>query len=461
MSARKRGFWIGTVILLLLASFVVASIQRAGKRDSVKVRVEEIKRAPIESWVRAPGRVRPERTVQISSNVQGRVKLLAVAEGDRVSRGDLLLELDDERYRTQAAQSRARLDAAMANLELAEAQAELAAENLRRSENLFEQKLIAVEALRQAQTTAKVEQARRNAAEEELRSLRASLQQAENDLAETVFRAPMDGMVTALYIEEGENVIPGTMNNPGTVILEIAELDTMEVEAEVDETDVVGIRLGQRARILVDAFEPAELSGQVTAIGQSGRTTAAAQQGTQFQVRIRIDEPPPDLRPGMSADVEVLVGSADSAIVVPIQSLVAYPRSVVERWREDEAAGKTTDSKSSAKKEDTAADASGADGGEPTSGGAAGSSSTSGSSSASVRAERDRPLEGVFIVVDGVARFREVKLGLRSDTHVEVHGVEPGQKVVTGPYKVLRELEGGNAVEIEASDSSKRPRSTS
>src|SRR5690606_25692528 len=220
-------------------------------------------------------------------------------------------------------------------LELAEAQAELAAENLRRSENLFEQKLIAVEALRQAQTTAKVEQARRNAAEEELRSLRASLQQAENDLAETVFRAPMDGMVTALYIEEGENVIPGTMNNPGTVILEIAELDTMEVEAEVDETDVVGIRLGQRARILVDAFEPAELSGQVTAIGQSGRTTAAAQQGTQFQVRIRIDEPPPDLRPGMSADVEVLVGSADSAIVVPIQSLVAYPRSVVERWRED------------------------------------------------------------------------------------------------------------------------------
>jgi HlyD family secretion protein len=286
--------------------------------------------------------------------------------------------------------------------------------------------------------------------------LRASLQQAENDLAETVFRAPMDGLVTALYIEEGENVIPGTMNNPGTVILEIAELDTMEVEAEVDETDVIGIRLGQRARILVDAFEPAELAGQVTAIGQSGRATTAAQQGTQFQVRIRIDDPPPTLRPGMSADVEVLVGSADSAVVVPIQALVAYPRSVVEEWRKDEAAGRTTESKPETKDgEDGDAEAAEEGAGENT------SERPSASSSAPARGERERPLEGVFIVLTDVARFREVKLGLRSDTHVEVQGVEPGQKVVTGPYKVLRELKSGNAVEIEAFDSGTRSRSAS
>jgi HlyD family secretion protein len=459
MSARKRGFWIGTVIILLLASFVVASIHRAGKRDAVKVRVEEVRHAPMESWVRAPGRVQPERTVQISSNVQGRVAHLTIAEGDRVSKGDLLLRLDDERYRTQAAQSRARLDAAVANLALAEAQHELALENLRRSENLFEQKLIAVEALQQAQTNAKVEQARRNAAEEEVRSLRASLEQAENDLTETVFRAPMDGMVTALHIEEGENVIPGTMNNPGTVILEIAELDTMEVEAEVDETDVVGVRRGQRARVLVDAFEPAVLSGQVTEIGQSGRSTNAAQQGTQFQVRIRIDDPPPTLRPGMSADVEVLVGSADSAVVVPIQALVAYPPSVVREWREDEAAGRTSETRKRDSEEngdagDLEDDEEGSDDAE---GSGEGSQDGAVSRSGPV-SERERPLEGVFVVIDGVARFREVKLGLRSDTHVEVEGVEPGNTVVTGPYKVLRELRGGDAVEVEETDT--KPRAT-
>ncbi|MCA9730346.1 MAG: efflux RND transporter periplasmic adaptor subunit, partial [Candidatus Eisenbacteria bacterium] len=344
--------------------------------------------------------------------------------------------LDDERYRSQAAQSRARLDAAVANLELADAQYQLAQENLRRHENLFEQKLISVETLRQQETNAKVEQARRNAAEEDVRSLRASLAQAEKDLAETVFNAPIGGIVTSLNIEEGENVIPGTMNNPGTVILEIAELDTMEVEAEVDETDVVGMHDGQRARILVDAFDPEELSGEVTAVGQSGRATSSTQD-TQFRVRVRIDDPPPALRPGMSADVEVLIGSADSALVVPIQALTAYPGSVVAEWQEDEAAGRTHDRKkgrrgpSKPKSEPESAD-------RP-------------ASERSRTAGDDRLVEGIFLVESGAARFRAVELGLRSDTHVEIAGdVRPGQLVITGPYKILRDLQGGDLVDVEA-----------
>lgn len=431
MSGRVRGFWIGLVVILALGGFVAASLLRSrdqGKAEDVKVEV--LNRAPIESWVRAPGKIEPVRTVQISSNVQGRVSVLEVAEGDRVGAGSLLLRLDDERYRSQATQMRSRLEAAIAQVRVSEAQEARARQDLERKERLFQQKLISPEAIEEAATTARVESARAEAAREEVQSTRAQLEQAEADLEETVFYAPISGIVTALNVEKGENVITGTMNNPGTVILTLAELDTMQVLAEVDETDVVRIARDQVAKIEVDALLGETLAGRVTSVGQSGRASSSAGEGTNFHVEVRIEAPLSSLRPGMSADVEILTGSREDALVVPIQSLTAQPESRVAEWRAEPEEGKAKGSRRSRRSESAR------------------------SEEADATALGEERIEGIFVLSEGTARFHAVELGLRSETHVEILTADPelevGAEVVVGPYRTLRELSDRDRVKASS-----------
>ncbi|MEZ4648732.1 MAG: efflux RND transporter periplasmic adaptor subunit [Candidatus Eisenbacteria bacterium] len=456
MSSRARGFWVGFIILIALGGFVAVSLQRSKDRGAVEVKVEALGRAPIESWVRAPGKVEPVRTVQISSNVQGRVELLGVEEGDRVRAGDLLLRLDDERYRSQATQMRSRLEASVAQRRVAEAQEARAKQDLERKERLYQQKLIAPETLEDAATTARVESARAEAAREDVESTRAQLTQAEADLEETVFFAPISGIVTSLNVEQGENVITGTMNNPGTVILTIAELDTMQVLAEVDETDVVRIQRDQEAKVQVDALPDRELGGTVTSVGQSGRTSSGSGEGTNFHVEVRIEDPPSSLRPGMSADVEILTGRRDDALVMPIQALTAQPVGIVEEWEEEVAriASGEAPKRSSKKRGSSARNKKNSSGDSADDAGRAGSSGASGGATGN----EDR-IEGVFSVADGEARFHRVELGLRSETHVEVKSATPpldaGQEIVIGPYRTLRELSQGDGVKPEAAPRSR------
>jgi HlyD family secretion protein len=430
--ARRRGFWIGLTAVVLLAIFLIASLGRSDRKRAQEVRLEKVERGPIEAWVRAPGRVKPERVVQMSSNVQGRVAQLDVKEGQTVQPGDLLLRLDDARYRSAVAQGKADLDAARANHRLAAEQQALSQRQYERSKKLFGRDLATPEALDQARTQARIESAREAAAAEEVRRAEAYLAQAEKDLDETVFRAPIRGRITELNVEVGENVVTGTMNNPGTVVLTLSVLDSMEVEAEVDETDVIRIERGQTAKVLVDAVEDTTLGGVVTSVGQSGRRNVAGSQATHFLVRVRILDPPEFLRPGMSGDVEILTGRRDSALVVPIQALVAPTREVVERW---ESGGPERPGK------DRAA--------AGTSGGVSPEDEESEPESEPLREER---VEGVFLVRDGTARFTPLDLGIRSDTHVEVSGeIRPGDEIVVGPYRVLRQLRDGDLVKAAKS----------
>jgi HlyD family secretion protein len=430
MTQKKRGVLIGIGVTLMVGAFLTVSLTRSGHRGQIEVRMEPVKRERIESWVRAPGQVRPERVVQISSNVMGRVQGLAVVEGARVSRGDVLLRLDDERYRSALAGMEAQVEAGKADLQLAEAQRERSRQSLERQEQLHKNNLLSNEGLEQARTAVKIDEARVNAATEDLRQRRAVLAEAEKDIRETVFRAPIDGIVTALNVEEGENVMTGTMNNPGTVILTLANLDTMEVEADVDESDVVRIAPGVKAKVKVDAWEDSVLSGVVTSVGMSGRKggTSAQQQATNFKVKVRITDPPAGLRPAMSADVELLSGERDSALVVPIQALVAQPERVVRRWeqrRADTANGRSKRSRHAEDSSDAALD-------------------PADSSSA---ARNEKMIEGIFLEREGIARFVPVKLGLRGDTQVEISGeVREGDRVVTGPYRTLRNLKDGDEV---------------
>lgn len=427
MQRPGKGLWIGVGAVVLVGVFIAASLTGSErKKRGVDVRMEKVRRERVESWVRAPGRVQAERLVQVSSNVTGRIRRLAVREGDPVRQGDLLLELDDERYRSAVAGNEALVQGASADLDLAEAQAALSRQTLARQEKLLAAGLISSESVESAQTQARVDEARVTSAREELRRRRAALAEARKDLQETVFVSPIDGMVTALNVEEGENVITGTMNNPGTVILTVADLDTMEVEAEVDETDVVRVRPGLRAKIEVDAREDTTLAGVVRAVGMSGRRgSSGQQQGTSFKVEVRILETATDLRPGMSADVEILSGAADSALVVPIQALTAQPERVWTRWQERRS--------------------------RPEGGARAGRRGKTDDEPDTARAGRNEKLiDGVFLQRDGRAVFVPVSLGLRGDTMIEVAGdLASGDEVIVGPYRTLRTLKDNDPVRRE------------
>ncbi|MBD3235243.1 MAG: efflux RND transporter periplasmic adaptor subunit, partial [Candidatus Eisenbacteria bacterium] len=333
------------------------------------------------------------------------------------------------------------------------AQSRVSQANLDRKQRLFEQDLISPEELDEAEAAAAVDQAAHNAQEQEIERLRAALAAARRDLAETHVTAPIDGLVTQIFVEEGENVVTGTMNNPGTVILEMADLSRMEVEAKVDETDIIAVSVGQPARIEVDALPDTVLQGAVSRVGQAGRTS---QEGADFLVRVRIKSSPPRLRPGMTADVEILVASADSALAVPIQALTVRPRDQVEEWAAEEDGG--PDAAEEAEGEDPdrleARDSETAE------------SQPAGDAEDEVASRRtpeewlttgvggaEELVEGVFIVDGEEARFREVTTGIRGETHIQVlSGLEAGRTVITGPYRVLRTLDDGRKVEVQEKD---------
>ena len=427
MSGRKKILRIGGAVLLLLV-IVVANLKRSAG-GQVAVQAGEVKKGRITSTVRAPGRVQPETQVKLSANVPGEVKALAVEEGDAVRKGQFLLQIDDAQYRAQVNEATAAIAAARSNLRLAEASLQQSESLLKRREALAEKNLVSPEELDQSRTQVSTDRARVDSSREEIQRVQALLQVARDNLRKTRFDSPIAGRVTQLNVEQGEIVITGTMNNPGTVILTVADLSRMKVEADVDETDVATITLGQTAKVKVDALPDTTLTGKVTQIANSPDISAAEtqEQQTNFQVDVEIDNPPPTLRPGMTADVEVQTAARDSVLHVPIQSVVVRTPADLEPPRKGK---KRRGSSAEAKPESTAAEraraAEGAGG-------------------------KSEEIRGVFVIAaNGTVEFRRVKPGIASDTDFEVLGeVKPGEKVVIGPHRVLRTLKPGQRVKIE------------
>jgi len=424
MGKVSKKVWIIGAVVIVVAGLVVVNVKKpkTASKKGPEVKTEAVAMRRIEAWVRAPGKIQPVTKVQVSSNVMGRVAEIAVHEGQRVARGDLLLRLDDERYRSFVQQNRAEIESAVAQESLAAAQAREAKQQRDRAEALAARGLASEKDLQAAQTASDVANARLDAAMEDVHRARAGLAQGEKDLRETVFTAPMDGVVTELNIKVGENVVTGTMNNPGTVILTLSDLAAMEVLAQVDETDVINVAPGQTARVLADALPDTILAGSVTRVGQSGKGQlgTAQQDATNFEVAVQFNQPPGQLRPGMNADVEIATGTKDSCLAVPLQALTARPKSVVERWK----------AKRSAKDPKVAEVAVAA-------------IDTTGPTARNL-------VEGVFLYEDGKARFVPLTLGLRGETNVEVHGdIRPGQTLIVGPYKTLRTLSDQDNARME------------
>ncbi|HEY2924741.1 MAG TPA: efflux RND transporter periplasmic adaptor subunit [Candidatus Eisenbacteria bacterium] len=417
----KRALLIGGGAILLVA-IVVANVAK-GQGGRQGVQVEDATVGDLSSTVRAPAKVQPEILVKLSANVPGEVVRLAVQEGDPVRKGQFLLQLDAAQYRAQLRQSQAALDAAKSNLRLSEVALQQSESLLKRKESLFEKKLVSPEEIETARTQRNADKARVDVNREEVARALAAVQSAQDNLRKTVFHSPIDGTVTQLNVERGEIVMVGTMNNPGTVILSVADLRRMKVEADVDETDVASIRLGQTATVKVDAIPDTTLTGRVVEIANSPKYSelGTQEQQTNFVVDVMIDDPPVTLRPGMTADVEVKTATKKDVLRVPIQAVVVRTAEELEKAKAQ----------------------------KPGRGGKKGSA-TAAEPSPSQSASKKEEIKGVFVMVDGEAQFRKVRTGIASDTDLEVWGdLKSKEKVIIGPNKVLRQLKPGSKVKIE------------
>ena len=422
-SKKKRWIWIGGGALLVLL-LVGLSVARQSGSKATPVQLARVRTEDITSTVRAPGKIEPRTQVKISADIMGKIVQLAVQEGDQVKRGQLMLRLDDAQHRALHAQARAAVSTARARRNEADKSLAVVNASYERQRQLFEQKLLSQAEWDQASSGHESALFSAAAAAEEVARAEAALAAAEDNLSKTRFVAPIDGIVSALNVEEGEIVITGTMNNPGTQILVVSDLSRMLVRADVDETDVPHMRLGQKAKITVDALPDTSFPGTVTEIGSTAKRdgiVAAADGQTNFEVEVVFDQHVPEVRPGMTADVEIETATHAKATGVPIQAVVVRTERELERAQKGKAKErKPRRSDAIAAEDDTAG-------------------------------RKDKEITGVFVVRQGVATFVPVRTGIASESTIEVFGeVKPGESVVSGPYKSLRELKPNAKVKTEA-----------
>lgn len=441
---RKK--WVIAVLVLLVAAAVVAANLYFRRSDATEVTAEAVRARDLRSVVTASGTIQASRFVNMSAVQMGRVTRLAVEEGDRVTKGQFLLQIDPNTLRGTVQRSEAAVEAARAglqqarvNVETARANLALARDEARRQRELWQQGLTTRQDLDRAESELKVRETELRAREAEVASreqmIRQELAQLDTNrynLDQVTLVAPFDGIVTRRNIEEGENVVVGTMNNPGTQLLTIADMSVIEAEVEVDETEIPSVQLGQPATITIDALPNRTFTGKVTEIGNSpiqvaGQTAQAGQQATNFKVTITIDGEIPEARPGFTCSAEITTATRQNVTAVPIQAmavreLVYDAEGNIVRQPRDERRRRGGPSM------------------EPT------------AAAAELEPGQTRKeTEGVFVIRDGRAEFVPVTVGIAGDRYFEVlSGLQPGDQVITGPFNNVRNLRDGDEVKIQA-----------
>ena len=416
--SRRRKFVVVAAGAVVLA--VLAGVNLRSRRSATEVQVAEVGRRDISKVITASGEIQPRRRVNVSANAIGKVTRLAVKEGDRVRKGDFLLEIDAEPYETAVEQLTAAVRGARAALDMEKASLTKAEDDYDRAVQLHEKGFMSDGEFKSATSTMEVARARKRNADESLAQADANLKKAVHDLKNVRITAEMSGVITALNVEEGESAIMGTLNNPGTVLLTIADLSEIEAEVRVDETEVVLVRLGQEAVVRLDAHPDTTYRGVVSEVGNSAirAQVGLGQESVDFKVVIAIRDSIPTVRPGLSASVDITVAEIKKALAIPIQCLTVRDEERLERERRR---GK--------KKSETpvAADSLAAD-----------------------DEKKKRDIEGVFVVENGIARFREVRVGIAGQSHFVVErGLSEGEKVISGPFKTISDLVDRTRVKIQ------------
>jgi HlyD family secretion protein len=410
----KIGLIVG-VIALGVGGFVAAAVVKK-RHKAVEVRMDTVSRRDLVAAVTASGKIDAEKTVDVTADITGRILKLAVKEGDVVKKGQFLVQIDPVQFEGAVSRGEALLASNEAALVQARTNRDQTKRQLDRAMQIHRTapELIATEAVEQAQQAYDVAVSTFVANQAQVQEARASLQEARDNLARTRLYAPISGRVVRLPVHEGEVAVPGTFSKETALLMTIADLSTILAKVQVDETDVVRLHLGDSVAVSIDAYPDTTFLGRVTKISNSAKlsqTAAAAQTGTNdravdFDVEVTLQNPPADVRPDLSCTARIVTDTRKNVLSIPIIALTVREHEKVPN--EDLAPQDTIRAVKKFKKKET---------------------------------------EGVFVVRDGLATFRPVKIGIAGDEYFEVvDGVREGETIVGGTYQAIRDLKDGDRV---------------
>ncbi len=409
----KRMRWIVAGVTVAAVGGAVFFAASRGPK-ATPVQLATVGHEDLQAKVTANGKVQAQRKVEISATIPGQITHLAVDEGDVVEKGQFLLQIDATNPRAVARSSQFSMQALRQEIDSARATRDQARIDAERAESNFQGGIVPLAEAQRARTALATAEAALLATEQRVEQAGATLEGARDTLAKTTVRSPIDGVVTARRVEEGEVAVIGVQNSPGTVLLTISDMSVVEPEMEVDETSIPTVAVGQQALLRVDAYPNQTFEGVVTEVGSSPiLSTNPANEAIKFKVKIRMKDPPAGIKPGLSVQADILTGFRSRALTMPIQALVLR-----EKERKGGAAPRP---------------------GEP------------------------RDEEGVWVVEKGKVSFRPIEVGMLGELSLEVvAGLSGGERIVTGPFRALRTLKAGDPVREEkaapgetASDSAK------
>ncbi|MFZ0817366.1 MAG: efflux RND transporter periplasmic adaptor subunit [Candidatus Sulfotelmatobacter sp.] len=450
---------IGVGVVVVLAIIVGVTVHQSSK-NVVTVQTGKVQREDLSSVVSASGEIKPKTYVNIGANAYGKITHLYVKEGDHVKKGQLLAQLENVQSSADVSANQASVQAAetdavaadaalkTSDADLLRAQADYQRNKLDwdRAQNLYKDGLIAKSDFdsRQnawatadaglVQANARVAQAnaQKESADRHVTQAKANLTRVADVLQKTTYSAPYDGVVTNLPVREGESVVIGIQNALGSTLLTLADMSVITAEVKVDETDIVNVHLGQPAEVTIDAIPKKIFHGTVSEIGDNAivRSTgvATSQQATaseeakDFKVVVNLSDPPPDLRPGLSATAKITTAARSNVLTVPIQALSIRTKA---QLAEEKAAPGSVHAAAPAAKEVASKDKD---------------------------KDQRQDVQGVFVIRNRKAEFVPVTTGVAGTTDIEVvDGLREGDEVITGSYKVLRTLRSGSGVKIDNS----------
>jgi HlyD family secretion protein len=402
MSKRLKVTLLVVVALVVLGGGAAAYSSR--NRGVVPVIAAKVETQDIVAKVTANGKIQAENRVELSALVMGQIVNLRVKEGDRVKKGDFLLQIDRKRAAADEAGSAAALLASGNDRDSARTAMEQAERDFQRIRKNFDARIASESDLERSRSTLESTRAAYAAARNRVDQTKAGLNATRDTLSKTTILAPIDGIVTTLRVKAGEVTVIGTMNNPGTQLMTISDMSIVQAVLMVDETDTPTVQVGQKALLTIDAYPDKTFEGVVTEVGNSpilrddadlaGLTTTS--DAINFKVKVNLSKPPPRIRPGFSVTADIITGTKSGVATVPLAAVVVRDSPTKERT----ASGKL------------------------------------------------KTEQGVYAIKDGKASFVPITTGLTGELMVEVDGVEPGQQIVTGPFKALRQVKDKDRVKV-------------
>lgn len=412
----SRGMKIGLIAgaVVVIAGGTIAFRINQKRNAGTEVRLEQVGRRDLVSAVTASGKIEAKTSVDISADITGRIIDIAVREGDIVKLGQFLLQIDPAQYQAAVARAQGVVASTEALLLQTRATRDQAQRAWNRARQLTElgDNLIAPETAEQSRTALEVAEANYQSTKAQLEQSRAGLQEAKDNLSKTRLTAPIAGRVVRLAVEEGEVAVPGTFSRETGLLMTIADLSVILAKVQVDETDVVRLSQRDSVEVNIDAYPDTTFSGRVSKISQSAKLTptqtasGSSDRAVDFDVEITLQNPPPDIRPDLSCTARIVTDTRNNALSIPIIALTVRDHEKVPNESE---AGPTVDT---------------------------------------LRARfTKKEAEGVFVVRDGLATFRPVRVGVAGDEYFEVvDGLREGETIVAGTYQAIRDLKDGAKV---------------